>query len=231
MDKPKLYSRRDFLKYMILSTLGITAYKVFPQIFSNLSSRYNSNGLTPIFDVYVVQRGYAPNINLENWKILVFGEVENPLSITFNQLLSNYKLTKVVETIECVSDPDFLRANVEWSGVKLSDIIYEAGLTSNAKKVLIMGADQYISDLPLDIALNGTPYGDIIVAYLMDGQPIPRFHGFPARLVVPGWWGYKHVKWITSIIIVNDANIVGYWESLGYPDIAQIPGYQTPNIT
>lgn len=214
-----LESRRRFLLLSILALGGALTAKYFPSLFKEYS-----NGLTPIDEIYVVQIGGTPDINLDEWRLEITGEVENPLLLTYEDLIK-MPATQVVETLECVSDPTFLRANIIWTGIKLSYLLQQAKVKPTAVKLIFYGADGYVSDLPLKY-LND----QMIVAYLLDGMKIPKVHGFPARVVIPGWWGYKHVKWVTKIEVSNDPNFLGYWESLGYPDIAIIPNYKPPEL-
>ena len=87
---------------------------------------------------------------------------------------------------------------------------------SNASKVILFGADGYTSDLPMEKAMEDTT----LVVYEADNELLLNQHGYPVRLAVPGWWGYKYVKWLTRISL-TDENYLGYWESRGYPDVAR----------
>jgi DMSO/TMAO reductase YedYZ molybdopterin-dependent catalytic subunit len=199
--------RRDFLKLMIASASIITLYRL-GQAFSQ-----SQNGLTPLSNWYVVQIGVTPTAT--NYILTVDGEVENPLQLTFDDLKKMPSVT-ISDTIQCVSDPYFLKANVVWTGVPLKYVLQMAKPSPSAIKVLTFGADGYTADLPMWKAMED----DTLIAYEVDGQPLPKVHGYPARLVVPRWWGYCYTKWLVRIHVTSK-NVLGYWESRGYPDIAK----------
>lgn len=182
---------------------------------SNSTQLINPAELTPLNDWYIVQIGVTPYLSSNDYVLTVDGLVENPLKLTYNDLLSMPSKT-ILDTIQCVSDSYFLKATVEWTGVPLKYILNEAGVQQGAIKVVSYGADGYTSDLPLWKAMED----DTLVAYMVDGQPLPHTHGYPVRLVVPRWWGYKYVKWLVKLTVTNE-NYLGYWESRGYPDVAR----------
>ncbi|MEJ2775361.1 molybdopterin-dependent oxidoreductase [Sulfolobaceae archaeon RB850M] len=192
---------------MIASASIITLYRL-GQAFSQ-----SQNGLTPLSNWYVVQIGVTPTAT--NYILTVDGEVENPLQLTFDDLKKMPSVT-ISDTIQCVSDPYFLKANVVWTGVPLKYVLQMAKPSPSAIKVLTFGADGYTADLPMWKAMED----DTLIAYEVDGQPLPKVHGYPARLVVPRWWGYCYTKWLVRIHVTSK-NVLGYWESRGYPDIAK----------
>ena len=185
---------------------------------TNSTNAQSNVRLTPLYDWYVVQIGPTPQLSIDNYALVIDGLVNNPLTITYDELIRMPTKT-IIGIIECVSDPFFLNATVEWTGVPLKYILSMAGVESNATKVILYGADGYTSDLPLWKAMED----DTLVVFMADGQPLLATHGYPVRLYVPRWWGYKSVKWLVKIT-VTDENYLGYWESRGYPDIARVNG-------
>ncbi len=176
------------------------------------TSNVTNVSLTPLDDWYIVQIGPTPQVNVGSYTLVIDGLVNNPLSLTYPELTSMPTKT-ILDTIQCVSDPYFLRAVVEWTGVPLKYVLNLAGIQSGATKVILYGgADGYTSDLPLWKAMED----DTLIAFMADGQPLLRTHGYPVRLVVPRWWGYKYVKWLVKITVTNE-NYLGYWESRGLP--------------
>jgi DMSO/TMAO reductase YedYZ molybdopterin-dependent catalytic subunit len=214
-----LTSRRNFLKLLLSSgALAISgSYVSSPQFKRVIHSIYSSqpNALTPEASWYRVQIGPTPHVATSNYSIEVFGDVKNPFSLSYSELLSMKSVT-LKDTIQCVSDPNFLRANVVWTGVPLKDVLALAEPSNEAIKVMFMSHDGYMTDIPMWKALEP----DTLLAYMADGNPLPADHGSPVRAVVPRWWGYKYAKWIKRIWIVKE-DYVGYWESMGYPDIAR----------
>ncbi len=162
-----------------------------------------------------MQIGPTPQVSASNFAIQIYGDVSNPFSLSYDELTSMPSVS-VKDVIQCVSDPGYLRASVTWTGVPLKDILSSADPSPNAMKVVFLSADGYFTDLPLWKAMEP----DTLLAYAADGNPLPQDHGFPVRAVVPRWWGYKYAKWITKIWITKQ-DYIGYWESLGYPDVAR----------
>ncbi|ADY00523.1 oxidoreductase molybdopterin binding protein [Vulcanisaeta moutnovskia 768-28] len=182
------------------------------------TSNVTNVSLTPLDDWYIVQIGPTPQVNIGNYMLVVDGLVNNPLNLTYSELTS-MPTTTIIDTLQCVSDPYFLKAMVKWIGVPLKYVLNAAGVQSGATKVILYGADGYTSDLPLWKAMED----DTLIAFMADGQPLLATHGYPVRLVVPRWWGYKYVKWLVKITVTNE-NYLGYWESRGYPDVARKNG-------
>ncbi|WP_367834425.1 molybdopterin-dependent oxidoreductase [Vulcanisaeta sp. JCM 16159] len=169
-------------------------------------------------DWYIVQIGPTPQVNIGSYMLVIDGLVNNPLNLTYSELTS-MPTTTIIDTLQCVSVPYFLKAVVKWTGVPLKYVLNAAGVQSGATKVILYGADGYTSDLPLWKAMED----DTLIAFMADGQPLLTTHGYPVRLVVPRWWGYKYVKWLVKITVTNE-NYLGYWESRGYPDVARKNG-------
>ena len=205
-------SRRTFFKAVAGATLLVASLRL-----SGALHRLSAGGApASASSWYVVQySNLTPQLSLNDYVLFVDGEVENPLELTYGDLVKMPSLT-IRDTLQCVSDPLFLRADVEWTGVPLRHILEEAGVKQNAVKVVAIGADGYSSDIPLNKAMEG----DTLVAYMANGRPLPEVHGYPVRLVVPRWWGYKYTKWLVRIHVTNE-DYLGYWESLGWPDVAK----------
>ncbi|AWS00476.1 molybdopterin-dependent oxidoreductase [Metallosphaera hakonensis] len=204
--------RRDFLKALFISTSLLVLGRLSVNEFSNY--QHAQGALTPFGSWYVVQISGTPEIP-KNYVLTVDGEVENPLQLTYQDIL-DMPSVQVKDTIQCVSDPYFLRANVVWTGVPLKYIIEMVKPSQNTIKVVGYGADGYTADLPISKAMEP----DVILAYLADGNPLPIQHGYPVRLAVPGWWGYSYPKWLVRLHFTS-RNVLGYWESRGYPDYAK----------
>ena len=209
-----LVKRRDFLKLLIASTSLLVIGKLSVQECSNFQQA--QNGLTSFGAWYVVQySNVVPDLVTKNYMLTVDGEVENPLTLTYDDIIKMPSV-KVKDTIQCVSDPLFLKANVVWTGVPLKYIIDMVKPKPNVIKVVSYGAEGYIADLPIEKAMEP----NVLIAYEVDGQPLPRVHGYPVRLAVPGWWGYTYTKWLVRLHFTSK-NVLGYWESRGYPDDAK----------
>jgi DMSO/TMAO reductase YedYZ molybdopterin-dependent catalytic subunit len=154
----------------------------------------------------------------------VYGIVERPLNITYSEFLG-LPMVSVEASCICVGAPpenpgvnSFVVYTYNWTGVRLSHLLELAGVRDGAVDVVFRDNTQYSSSLPLLEA--GNP--DIILAVYADGETLNRDQGYPFRLVVPCWWGYKWVKYVERVEVV-DYDHLGFWESHGYPDDARIP--------
>jgi len=146
------------------------------------------------------------------WQLRINGLVKNPLNLTIADL-SAMPQTTIEAIIYCVDFPDQVVTGGKWSGVTLSYLLEQAGVSPSAIKVGFFASDGYSTDLDLATATQG----DIIVAYTKDGEPL----GEVLRLVVPGRWGYKWMSQLTNIVLF-DYDFKGKWESQGYSDEANI---------
>ena len=178
--------------------------------------------ITPNDRFYVVSKnppGFDPDVDGDKWLLQVGGLVDQPVRITYPQLRA-MPAVEQVQTLECISNEvgGDLISNAKWKGVRLRDILARAGGPgAKAVKVAFHCADGYTESLPLGDAMNPTT----LLVYEMNGEPLPKVHGFPARLLVPGLFGMKNPKWITRIEIV-DFDFQGYWEKSGWSDEAVV---------
>lgn len=169
--------------------------------------------ITPNDEFFTLSISGTPRINVTSWQLLVDGLVDTPLDLSFENITS-FPKTTVIATLKCVEGP---AGRAEWSGVKLNYVLDLANVQSGAKEVVFTASDGYSSSLTLDDATAE----EVLLAYEMNGEVLPADHGFPIRLVVPGKAGYKWVKWITHIELV-DNDYKGYWESRGWDDDADL---------
>ena len=171
--------------------------------------------VTPNSLFYVVSKNEVdPTVDVDGWRLEITGLVENPMTLTYDDLKDALPVEQYV-TLECIGNVvgGDLIGNAKWKGVRLSAILEEARLGPDVIDVAFEAADGFTNAVSLGRAMSG----DVLVVYEMNGQPLPAEHGFPARIVVPGLYGYKSVKWITKIEPV-DHDFLGYWESRGRTD-------------
>jgi DMSO/TMAO reductase YedYZ molybdopterin-dependent catalytic subunit len=173
-----------------------------------------SDKITPIEDFFVLDLGVQPEIDIGEWRLEVTGLVENPLSLTYDEILAMPQVTQITY-LYCM--PGY-EGTGEWTGVPLLYVLEKAGYSDETVSVVFYAADEYSSSIPLDKAV----LQDTILAYKMNGVTLPEEHGYPLRLVVPDKVGYKWVKWIVKIELV-DYLYEGYWESRGYSNIGNAP--------
>ena len=145
------------------------------------------------------------------WQLTLTGFVENPLNLTWTEFIALPKTTVVAQLV-CVDYPNNPMEEGNWTGVQLRTLLVEARLAQNAVKVGFLASDGYSTDLTLEAAMQE----NIILAYENNGLYINDL-----RLVVPDRWGYK---WISQLIRIEvfDYDFLGFWESKGHSDIADI---------
>jgi DMSO/TMAO reductase YedYZ molybdopterin-dependent catalytic subunit len=172
--------------------------------------------ITPNHLFYCVTKNVIdPRVDVRLWHLEVNGLVRNPATWRF-QDLTGFSAVEQQTTLMCISNglDAGLISNAVWKGFPLRDLLDQAGAISNAARVRLYGVDNYTDTIPMEKAMAPTT----LLAYEMNGQPLPDRHGYPLRVIVPGYFGEKHVKWLTRIE-VTDANAKGFYETQGWgPD-------------
>jgi DMSO/TMAO reductase YedYZ molybdopterin-dependent catalytic subunit len=187
--------------------------------------------ITPVGLHYLLIHFDIPHVDPQSWRLEVGGQVTRPLSLTLDGLKARPTQTLAV-TLECagngrslleprpLSQPWVNEAvgTAEWTGTPLRPILEEAGLEGG--EVVFTGLDRgvqgdvehdYERSLPVDEALRD----DVLLAWAVNGQELPPQHGYPLRLVVPGWYGMTHVKWLRSITVA-DGPFTGWQQDVAY---------------
>jgi hypothetical protein len=138
------------------------------------------------------------------------------MELTYDQVVARATQQKIT-TLSCISNEigGDLTGTAQWTCFPLKDLLNEAGVKPGAIKVKFHAADDYEDSIFIDRALN--PNTVLVVA--MNGQPLPDDHGGPVRMIVPGIYGMKNVKWLQDIE-VTDENFQGYWQTRGWSDLA-----------
>jgi DMSO/TMAO reductase YedYZ molybdopterin-dependent catalytic subunit len=155
-------------------------------------------------------------VSLDDYKLEITGLVEDPQSLTYEQVLDRDQYSKVV-TLYCVEG---WQVTILWEGVLIEDLIDQADIKDEAVTVIFRAADGYTSALPLDFVRDN----DIMLAYKMNDVMLPPERGFPFQVVAESKWGYKWVKWVTKIELSDDTDYRGYWEERGYNNDGDIEG-------
>ncbi|WP_332449985.1 molybdopterin-dependent oxidoreductase [Methanoculleus sp.] len=149
------------------------------------------------------------HVNASTYTLTVDGLVENRGEYSYDTLIDRFPHYRKVVTLSCVEGWD---VTILWEGVRVKDLLDEAGVKPEANTVIFYAADGYSSSLPLAYIEDE----DILLAYAMNNVTLPADRGFPFQLVAEDRWGYKWVKWVTRIEVSDDADYRGYWESRGY---------------
>ena len=178
------------------------------------------DGLSPLFtpndDFFRIDTAIAvPRVDAGSWRLRIHGLVERELEFDLDTLLAR-ELVEVDATIACVSNEvgGDLIGNARWLGVPLTELLAEAGPTAGAEQVLGRSVDGWTGGFPLELVGDGR---EAILALGMNGEPLPVRHGFPARLIVPGLYGYvSATKWIESIELTPWEGVDGYWVPRGW---------------
>jgi len=150
-----------------------------------------------------------PSFDPTKWRLRIGGLVEQPLQLSYQQLLALPKAEQV-STFHCVTG--WIVNNVRWGGVRFHDLLAAAAPLRQAGALHFISAEKPYHDY-LDLRQVSLP--NVMLAYEMDGKPLPRVHGAPVRVVIPEMYGYKNVKWVERIELVAKPG-TGYWENLGY---------------
>lgn len=171
---------------------------------------------TPIEDFYRIDIALSvPRRKAEDWELVIDGMVRNPFSISFDELLAMPMVERDI-TLTCVSNPigGPYVGSTRWQGVLVADLIRRADPEGRAEQVLSSGADGFSASTPLGVLLDGR---DAMIAVAMDGQPLTREHGFPARLLTPGLYGYVGAtKWLEKLTLTTFDEAQAYWTQRGW---------------
>ena len=178
------------------------------------------DGLTPLHvpngDFYRIDTALSvPRIDASRWTLRVHGMVDRELELTYDELLDRSFVEQDV-TIACVSNEvgDDLVGNARWLGTPLRSLLEEAGVQRDATQVVGRAIDGWTAGFPTTAAMDGR---QAMVVVGMNGEPLPPDHGFPARLIVPGLYGYvSATKWLTEIELTTWDGFDAYWVPRGW---------------
>lgn len=172
--------------------------------------------LTPNDDFYLIDTALRPPlIDVDDWTLRIHGMVDEEIELTFDDLLAMQQSEEII-TLSCVSNEigGELVGNAHWSGVRLDALLRRAGVVDGADQIVGRSVDGWTAGFPTGLALDGRP---ALVALTMNGAPLPIDHGFPARLVVPGLYGYvSATKWLSDIELTTWDAFDGYWIERGW---------------
>jgi DMSO/TMAO reductase YedYZ molybdopterin-dependent catalytic subunit len=212
------YGRRAFLLLLAggLSSLGwaTKASGVFSPVTSGFSQFVGN--LLPVggWRIYTIS-GSMPIFDPRDWRLEIGGLVRKPVSLDYRSLLELPRAEQV-STFHCVTG--WTVQDVRWAGVRFKDLLALVQPLPEATAIRFVSLEvPYVDSLTLDQAL----VPDVMLAYELDGKPLSRPHGAPARVVIPEMYGYKGVKWLTRMELVA-TQPTGYWEDLGYDQNAWV---------
>ena len=178
--------------------------------------------ITPNESFYRIDTALSfPRVDLANWKLRIHGLVEREKRFSMDDLLALPQVERII-TLCCVSNQvgGPLIGNAVWRGVLLKDVLESCGVKRNAEQVFSTSLDGWTSGFPVSAAMDGR---DALIAIGMNGKSLPLMHGYPARLVVPGLYGYvSATKWLSEIHITTWSEEQGYWIPRGWSRDAPI---------
>jgi DMSO/TMAO reductase YedYZ molybdopterin-dependent catalytic subunit len=169
--------------------------------------------ITPNEKFYVVTKNLIdPEVSVSSWRLAVVGAVDGSRAYSLDELQA-LPPVRQEQTLECISNRvgSGLMSNAVWTGVRLSTLLGAARPTTSATRVILHAADGYTHTIPVEKAMEPTT----LLAYRMNGQPLPSRHGYPVRLLVPGTYGEVHVKWLDRIEL-TERPFEGYYEKQGW---------------
>ena len=172
--------------------------------------------ITPNTDFYRIDTALVtPQVDVGAWRLDLTGLVDRPFSLTYDELLALEAVEETI-TLQCVSNEvgGNLVDNAVWQGVPLAVLLDRAGVRDEATQIVGRSVDRWTAGFPTDVAGDGRV---ALVAYGMNGEPLPTRHGFPARLVVADLYGYvSATKWLREIELTTWDAFDGYWISRGW---------------
>jgi DMSO/TMAO reductase YedYZ molybdopterin-dependent catalytic subunit len=232
VEGPKL-PRREWMRRAGFAVLAVGASRVlggnWEALAANLERGITTGGfpqvpglgpeVTPNDQFYTVSINWLgdPRIDAGAWSLSVKGLVSSPQRLSYEELKS-LPFVEEYATLKCIGDPEQGSSigNALWRGVRLRELLGRAGGAGpDAVEIILRADDGYSDSFPLSKGLeDGT-----ILAYEMNGAPLPRSHGYPARVIVPGIYGMKNVKWLSELEVA-DHDYKGYWEKRDWDDVA-----------
>ena len=157
----------------------------------------------------------VPQVSREQWQLKIHGMVDREVTYRFADL-ERFEVVEKVVTLTCVSNPvgGDLIGNATWTGYRIRDLLAEAGVRPDADMVLSMSVDGFTAGTPVEVLTDDR---DSLLAIGMNGEPLPTDHGYPARLVVPGLYGYvSATKWVVDLEVTRFDRAEAYWTRLGW---------------
>ena len=182
-----------------------------------------STVITPNETFYRIDTAFlsVPRVDLQDWTLSIEGRVDRPYSLNYFDLLDMPMIERDV-TLSCVSNEvgGDLVGNARWVGVPLADILDRAGVQDGAEQLVGRSVDDFTVGFPVEAVYDGR---EALVAVGMNGEPLPLEHGFPARLVIAGLYGYvSATKWLSSIELTGWDEFDAYWVPRGWAKEAPI---------
>ncbi|HVP99954.1 MAG TPA: molybdopterin-dependent oxidoreductase [Candidatus Thermoplasmatota archaeon] len=170
---------------------------------------YQGHKLNSIFDMHQNTIKGAQYVNETTYRLHIYGLVDSPVNLTYQDITTNFTQYRKVATLDCVEG---WSVTLLWEGPLVRDLLNESRPKPGATTLVFFSSDGFTTSVPFAYVMNNS----IILAWRMNNVTIPPQYGFPFQLVAEGKWGYKWSKWVTGIEVIDNPNYKGFWESRGY---------------
>lgn len=211
---------------------GFMAPPVAPGAMHFLDTRGIDSFYTPNDDFYIVQHYNQPVVSEEDYSLRITGMVDNPMQLSLADIMARPRV-ELDAGFECGGNRagiyHGLIGNARWGGISLSDLLTDAGMQGGGIEIVFYGADtgmETIRETEVEQAFGRSLHftdalsPEVMLAYEMNGEPLPLYHGAPLRLIVPGWYGVANVKWLDHIH-VQDRRYMGRFMARDYVTLAR----------
>jgi len=224
---------QDEVLVPMLDSEGFVAPPVTPGSVHFLDTQLIDNFYTPNDDFYIVQHYNQPEIRAADYRLSITGLVDRPITLTLDDLMARDKV-EIDAGFECGGNRGVgiwqgLIGNARWGGVSVRSLLREARIQDEGIEVVFYGADkgvENVRDTDVEQAFGRSMHRDdalgrdVMLAYEMNGEPLPLYHGAPVRLLVPGWYGVANVKWLEQIH-VQDKRYMGRFMARDYVTLSR----------
>ena len=202
---------------IVMGIVGIYLQNAPPKnLYPSEVREYQSEDLSSISNVANNAIAGTQHINTSTYTLTVKGLVNKTLELSYDQVFNGFQIYQKVVTLHCIEG---WSAKILWEGFLVKDLLQQASPDPNATTVIFYASDGYSTALPLEYLTKN----DILIAYKMNDIILPPERGFPFELVAESRYGYKWIKWITTIEVSNNTDYLGFWESRGYSNNAVVP--------
>jgi DMSO/TMAO reductase YedYZ molybdopterin-dependent catalytic subunit len=212
------YGRRAFLGLLAAGLTSFAWAGPASRVFAPVTSQFSqlAGDLLPVggWRIYTIS-GSMPVFDPATWRLEIDGLVRRPQRFTYDDLLA-FPRAHQISTFHCVTG--WTVHDVRWAGVRFEHLLACAEPLPSARAIRFVSLEQPYTD---SLTLQQATLPDAMLAYELDGKPLSRAHGSPARVVIPEMYGYKGVKWLTRMELVA-SQPTGYWEGLGYDQNAWV---------
>lgn len=175
--------------------------------------------ITPVDEFFVIQTGKTPSpLDADKWRISIKGMVWQPLTLSIADLAAMKQVEEII-TVECIENPPGARliGTGRWGGVKLQDVLDRAKVQGEPKTIVFRAVDGYSESIPYKF-LQRSP---VMLVTHLNGRPLTDSQGYPVRLIAPGLYGMKDIKWVDFIELIS-GDYEGFWEKRGWSSDAEV---------